>query len=520
MAGGANTWLKRARWTYIAVRRRQWFAVSVAWVLTLVALVGVSLTQERFEASARIYVDTQSVLKPLMVGLAYQPDIDQQVRMLARTLISRPNVERLVDQPDLGFGFKHPAEREKVVNRLMGQIRIVAGERGNLYQIFYRDPDRERARKLVDGMVTLFVNSGADGKKRDSVDASRFIDEQITRNEARLTESENRLKDFKLQNFGMSGVSSQEYFTRMSTLSDEVVKLTTDLKAAEQTRDSYRSALAAENPQLPPDTTLPGVPATKSDIDVRLDAQLLRLDELMERYTAQHPDVISARVVVDQLKAQKKAEQAARAKDAAGRDAGAATSPIYQKIRIALVESEAHVAALKAQLQAQQERLARARALVGRAPQVEAELAQLNRDYDVVRKNYDQLVARRESASLGLKMDESSQLAEFRLVEPPRVSPSPVFPGQLHLALMAIVLAMGAGIGAALLKDVLRPTIDGVLDLQQLTGRPVLGRVVLSKSAPWLEKERTVRLRFLGMLGALLVCQALWVLWLLVQPAR
>ena len=65
-----------------------------------------------YEASARIYVDTQSVLKPLMQGLAVQPNVDQQVMILSRTLISRPNVEKLVRMADLDLDAKTKADQD------------------------------------------------------------------------------------------------------------------------------------------------------------------------------------------------------------------------------------------------------------------------------------------------------------------------------------------------------------------------------------------------------------------------
>ncbi len=506
MDSGVNTLVAKVRWIVRATRHRRWIAISVAWAVAIASFILISLTPERFEASSRIYVDTQTVLKPLMVGLAYQPDIDQQVRMLAKTLISRPNVERLVDKPELGLKFKDPKEREETITALIGQIRVVAAERGNLYSIAYRDADPELARKLVESMVSMFVSSGADGKKRDSVDAGQFIADQIKTNEAKLIEAEGRLKEFKVRNFGVSGVSNQDYFARMSVLSDEVTKLRSDLQAAEQSRASYRRELSAEDPQLPPMPPMPGAPNSIPVVDTESQRKLV--DELSRRYTSDHPDLIAARRQLVQLESQKRQEAASRTKGSA------ATSPIYQSIRISLAEREAQVASLRSQLSMQTARLEQTRALAGRVPQVEAELAQLNRDYDVIRKNYDQLIARRESASLGVKLDESSQLADFRLVDPPRVSPNAVFPRHLHMGLVALVLSALAGIGAALMLDLLRPTVDDTKLLEQLSGRPALGTVSMSQTTEGLRLGRQDMIRFGGVAALLIVFQIGWLAWI------
>src|SRR6195952_5312893 len=79
----------------------RWPGVLVAWIVAAIGVGVVFRIPDQYEASARIYVDTQTILKPLMSGLAVQPDVDQQVTMLSRTLISRPNVEKLLRMADL-----------------------------------------------------------------------------------------------------------------------------------------------------------------------------------------------------------------------------------------------------------------------------------------------------------------------------------------------------------------------------------------------------------------------------------
>ena len=498
--------------------RRRWLGAAVAAVVGLASSLIVSLVPERYEASARIYVDTQTVLKPLMVGLAYQPDIDQQVRMLARTVVSRPNMERLVAKRDIEWSSDEKENREKLLTRLMEKIKIESAGTSNLYTVTYRDTSPVRARRLVEGTVDLFVNSGSTDKQRDSAEAGKFIEDQIKSQEVKLVAAEGRLKDFKIRNFGVSGVASQDYFARMSALSDQVNKLRVDLQAAEQSRDSYRKELAGEDPQLPPDLAVPVVP---TDLDLRLEAQRRQLDELLRRYTDAHPDVVSARRIVAQLELQKRqeAEQRLRSDGGGKGRSAAATSPVYQKIRVSLAETEAQVASLRAQLRAQQERLDQVRATAGRVPQVESELAQLNRDYDVIRKNYDLLVARRESASLGLKLDESSQLADFRVVEPPRVSPTPVFPGRAVLGVAAVLGSLVVGVIVALGIEQIRPTFEDAKSLREISGRPVLGAIAISLSAGAASAgSRFEAARFAGAILLLIALQIAWLSWMTMRP--
>ncbi len=510
----------RAKWVVRIATKRRWFVLSVAAAVAMVCVLGLTAVPDRFQATARIYVDTETVLKPLMADLTFQPDINQRVGMLARTLISRPNVERLVDNPELQLDVSSASAREDVVSRLMDRIKVVPTGSGNLYEISYRDTSPERAQHLVEATVDLFVNANAGAKKRDSEEAGLFIEDQIRSHETKLIEAESRLKEFKVRNFGVSGVSNQDYFARVSSLTDEVNKLRIELNAAERSRDSYRRELAAEDPQLPPELALRNGAPLVSEGEARLEAQRSQLNELLRRYTDVHPDVISARRVIGQLEIEERERKEAEARVLAktGKTGKAATSPVYQKLRISLAESEAQVASLRSQLAGLQGQLQQVRSLAGRVPQVEAELAQLNRDYDVIRKNYELMVGRRESASLGVKLDESSQLAEFRLVEPPHVSPSPVFPGRLHLAAIAIIVSLAAGVLSAVVVDLTWPTIDEAVSLRQLSGRPVLGTVSMLVTPQVKRKQRMHTWRFTIAFGVLLMLQTLWVAWIAMKP--
>ncbi|RZS53174.1 polysaccharide chain length determinant protein (PEP-CTERM system associated) [Sphaerotilus mobilis] len=494
------------------VWRYRWLAVSVTWAFALVGAAVVWLVPERFAATARVYVDTQTVLKPLMAGLAFQPDVDQQVRMLGRTLISRPNIEVLVKDPAIGLGSGNQAEDDRTIETLMKSIKVENTGGPNMYVLSYRDPDSERALRLVDALVNLFMASGTEGKRKDSQDASRFIDEQIKVYEAKLIESENRLKDFKLRNLTVASTTNQDYFARMGAMTDEINKLRTALSAAEQSRDAIKRELATELPALPVEAA--SAPSSLTpELDARLDAQRRQLDDLLRRYTDAHPDVITTRRTVAQLEEQRRVEQEAKARVESARPkvTGAATNPVYQRLRISLTEAEANVASLRAQVGTQQVRLEEIRAQAGRMPQAEAELAQLNRDYDIIRKNYEQLVSRREAASLGVKIDQTASIADFRLIEPPRVLPQPVFPSRTQLALALMVLALLAGIGTAWVMTLLKPTFSSERELREFTKRPVLGGLTRIVDGPALDLLRQERLRIAGAAGLFLLGHIGWI---------
>src|SRR6266851_7016384 len=165
---------------------RRWIGLAAAWLAGIVGVVVVYRMPDKYEASARVYVDTDSLIRPLISGLAIQPSMDQQVALISRTLISRPNVEKVVRMADLDLSVKSGYAREELVDSVMKTIQFAGGPATNLYGIAYRDVTPERARKVVQSLLTIFVESSLGDKRQDSRGAVKFIDEQIKRYEGHL----------------------------------------------------------------------------------------------------------------------------------------------------------------------------------------------------------------------------------------------------------------------------------------------------------------------------------------------
>ena len=362
----------------------------------------------------------------------------------------------------------------------------------------------------------LFVEASTGNKKQDSAQAMQFINEQLADYEVKLSQAENRLKDFKVKHFGVSGATTQDFFTRMATLSDEVNKLRLEMNAAQRSREALRGSLAAESPQLPLEAMPSRLATAPSDIDIRLDAQRRLVDDLLRRYTEAHPDVLAARAALGELERLRVDDDEAARKRNVVRGS-AATNPVYQQLRIQFAQADAHVASLQSQLAMQQTRLQEVRGQAGKVPQIEAELAQLNRDYEVVRQAYQKLVERRESASLGAKLDESSQLADFRIVEPALVAPNPVFPSRVMMALASLLAAIAAGVAAAVGMAIAFPSIADEQDLSAISKRPVLGGISLTLDPAARQAARWQLMQFGGTVGILLVSASLWVLWIYIS---
>ncbi|THF61639.1 XrtA system polysaccharide chain length determinant [Pseudothauera rhizosphaerae] len=477
--------------------RFRWWGLALTWVVGAAAAVVIYTMPDRYESTARVYVDTQSVLRPLMSGLAVQPNLDQQIAILSRTLITRPNVEKLINMADLNLEVTSGPQREQLVGELMSGLRIGGTGRDNLFTLAYRDGDPKRAQRVVQALMSLFVESGLVSKRQDTDTARRFIEEQIRNYEEKLTAAENRLKDFRLRNMALLDAGGRDYVGQLAAVSAQLEQARLELREAINSRDATQRQLQGEDPVL-----LPQMPNAAGvsipEIDGRIDAMRKTLDALLQRYTESHPDVIGTRRVIEDLEAQKLKEIEMRREAGPGQFGSLNANPVYQQLKLVLSETEARIASLQARVGSHEARLAELRASAELLPKIDAELAQLNRDYDVHKRNYETLVQRRESANISVEMGATSGIAEFRVIDPPSLPLKPAAPNRALLMLAASVAAIGAGAALTFLISQLRPSFADGRSLREVTGLPVLGTVSLLGDPRREASERRGRYAFAG----------------------
>jgi polysaccharide chain length determinant protein (PEP-CTERM system associated) len=485
---------------------RRWIGLAAAWVVAIVGVAIVYRVPEKYEASARVYVDTESVLRPLLQGVAIQPNVDQQVSLISRTLISRPNVDKLVRLADLDLQVKTPADREDVIDRVIKSIRLegTAPNSGasNLYVLSYRDPEPARAQKVVQSLLGIFVESSLGDKRQDTQSAVKFLDEQIKRYEATLQAAENRIKEFRLKYIGVSARDGQDYFARMQRIGSEIESAKLELESAQQARDAYKLQIAGEPPMLiPNDLSAAHVADSSPEISSRIAALRRDLDGLLRKYTDQHPDVVATKRLIAELEEQRKEELDARRKAAMAAPPGQSgpvdNNPVTQQIKISLADAEANVAAARAKLTGLQSQYHQLQSQAQLVPQVEAEFAALSRDYDVQKKTYETLISRREAATMGKDVQDTGG-TQFRVIDPPRVSPQPVAPNRVVLLGVVFGLTIASGVFAAFLASQMMPTFNDSRTLREVSKRPLLGMVSMLPSEALMRMRRRNAWLFAG----------------------
>ena len=463
---------------YLAVEvwTRRWLLFVVAATLCGAGWVVVAGLPDRFSSSARVYVDTQSLINPLMEGLTVRPDLNEQVDIMRRTLLSRPNLEQVIRMTDLDLTANTDIERERLLQRLQQQINIEA-QQMRLFLIAYEDADPRTAQRVVQSILSIFVERNVGNTRQDMDKSRRFIEGQIAEYEQRLRKAEAEVADFKRTHAGELG-SHEQYAQAVQALERQIQELSTELDGAIWKRDQLKLELART-----PRTAATNTSGGRSSSAAAKVAELQqKLNDMLLRYTEEHPDVVATR----------RALSAARAELARGGSATQSNSnsqsslnPAYTQIEEELRKLELEILTVKRRLETAGKDLTEAKQRLADVPEVELQLAQMNRDYEILRQNYSQLIARRESARTALDIDNQTSGVEFRIVEPPIVPAAPSGPNRILLFSGVLLGAIGAGIGVVLVLIRLKESFATIGQLRDAFGVPVLGSISLVRRSLW-----------------------------------
>lgn len=492
----------------------RWLGYFVALVLASVIGAVVIALPDKYESSSRVYINSEVVLKPLLKGLTIESDFDakeKMLRVLQTSLLNPNNIDRLVRTPGMGFDASTASARAKAARTIRSGVVINKEDDASSEEVFtlnYLDTNATRARNVVQGLLSIFIETNIGQAQSDIQEAQKFLDTQITEYEQKLHDSDTRLSEFRLANAEVIGsVTHQVRLTAaLAALRDAELARQVALSARERIKSRIDTKEAGSaGVLLPTDQTFP------SAIE-RLAALQAQLNQLLLRYTDQHPDVVATRNEIVLLTSQYGLSQSlakatkpftvlpgqvsvAPAIDSAVRQAGTSSASTAQAMQAQDGKFQTVASAEPSAIQMQfmqasfavmdaERRVTAAREAVkvidqqsGTAPAAEATLDQMTRDHAILKENYDQLVRRRESARMTQAADLSSGAEQYRIIQAPSIAEEPSSPDRQMFFLVGAFISVAAGGALAYALGMLRGTFVTASEAELALGLPVIARL-------------------------------------------
>jgi len=472
------------------LRRRRWTALAVAWIVCTIGWFAVALLPDRYVSQARFHVDTTSLLTPLLKGISVNsddPNRDQQVAVMQRTLTSRPNLVKVAQMTDLDKSVTSDAQLQDLISSLEKRIEI-RSQGTNLFLVQFTDNSPVIAQNVVQALLTIFVESSVGDKRDDIRNARTFIDGQIEEYETKLKDAEKRVADFKVENVQFLSSNSQNFAMRMETAQtnlkaanfeyEDALAQSQQLRVQLNSTPRYLSVNAA--PQVMVGNAMIG-----GTLQQRIMASQARLDELRLQFTEKHPDVVSTRQALARMLEDQKREASGQGGGSSS-DAMRAQVPneLYSELTLRVADADGRVVTARRKLAEAQSTFEGLQGRANEAPKIEAEFTNLNRDYEVLRTSYETLLQRRESARIAAAADSTAQPIQFRMVAAPELPARPSGPPRQLFNVFILFAGIAAAGGFILLLTKIEDRVATVNDLAQFANVRTLGSVSSIAQAP------------------------------------
>jgi polysaccharide chain length determinant protein (PEP-CTERM system associated) len=501
----------RGMWRY------RWWAAGISWLIAVCGWLYVYSMPDIYQASTKVFVDTNTLLRPLMEGLTAQQNPLDEVRLVSRAVLTRPNLTQVAHDTDLSLTVESVAEMEALVTRLQNSI-VVTGGRDNIFTIDYQDRDREKAVDVVAAVLDTFVENSLGNQGSDSAMTERALASELRSHEERLLRAEADLAQFKRDNLGYMPGETGDYYDQLQAALGAVSQKEQQIRLLEQRREELRRQIEGEEPVF-------GLMSSFSDVGggcvqysqiMQIESQI---SALRVQYTEKHPRIKALEDMIVGLEEQCDADMASNQLDtsiAAVPQGGQGSqgpqplemNPVYQNLRVQLSNADVELVELRSQLDSNRATVARLQRDVDKISEVETQLKQLNRDYGVVQARHQELLRRWEDLQAKNRLDPVTDQVQFRRIEPPFAMADPVGPNRPLLLAGVLVFALGAGGGIAFALNRVNPTFFTRRALTRAAALPVLGAVTMILDPAQLRYRRLEGVLWVATYVGLLVLNA------------
>lgn len=501
----------------IWLKRR--FIIVSTWLICPFAWVFISQLDNVYESEARVYADTQSILGPLLKGLTVETNPEVQIRLMIKTLLSRPNLERITRMTDLDVQAGTPEAYEGLIDDLKSNIiiRKTGGRKENIFTITYQNKDPEMAKNVVNSALTVFIENTLGENRSDSNSAQKFLETQIKDYENRLLAAESRLTDFKQKYSGVLPDQYGGFYQKLNVVKEQlkIVELSL-LEQETQLKSAKAQLVASPSNSSNPQNKIKNSNSIQTTYDERISELEATLDSLQLRYTEKHPDVIEVNRRLTHLNKQRSKEideYLTATKDGDTSKISTSQNPVIQQLQIQVNQLENQVASTTVRANDYRQQVKELESKIHILPEIEAELTSLNRGYEITKTKYEELLNRKETAQLAQQADETTNPIQFRVIDPPRAPTEPAGPKRILFLIAATILGFGIGVGLSLLFSQINPVVTSSSQVSKATGIPVFGIVSAAENLGLQQWHRRKTIIFIISNSVLFIMLAFFVLY-------
>ena len=458
--------------------RNKWIVTIIASIICIGGWVYVYKMPNIYQSSARVHVDTRTMLRPLLRGMAVQTNVRGLVLIMQKLMFTQQNILKVAEEAGLDVDLNESGIHA-LVQRLKSKVKIEGG-RDEIFSITSESKSPLEARTIVQAMLTVFSEQTQQSSLSDVDSAQRFIENQIREYEQRLRNAERAKENFKRDNIGMlPGQGGKGQIGGIQAIRQNLESASAQ-KIELHSRKSVLKEQLEEALDSGEEWGLTEIVGSESDEDPRIASLKQKKDQLLLKYTQEHPSIVSIENLIETLEKESESEsdQEINSMDFALDDSFKAMSnPYVQSIKIGINAIDVEIATINSRITSFKNKLQKEDEQFNTRLVIETEMQDLNRDYATIKKNYMSLLDRREQASMSSKIDTQVSALKFKVIDPANMPEGPSSPNRKLFYSIILLAGFIVGIVIALLKVFLRPTFGEAKQVRDVSGLPMLGVV-------------------------------------------
>jgi polysaccharide chain length determinant protein (PEP-CTERM system associated) len=462
----------------------RWYGLAAAWIVCLAGWVAVAFIPDVYQSSAKVYIDTDTLMRPLLKGIVVSTDTQQEISVMLRTLLTAPNVERVVRVTNPKASAMTQSQMQDAVAEMTQNVSLKASGTKNLYSIGYSDSDPVYAQSVAQALLSVMVDSNVGDLRRESDDARSFLDSQIANYEQKLAAIDKRKAEFKAAHLSVF-INDNDIDTARTAVGQAQNQIAEVGARVRSLRMQLASTPATIDVNAPAPISLGGA-GTIADKRQQLGQARAKLAELQARFTEGHPDVIAQRQLVEHLKAEI-SNKTSKEEDPSLQGI---SNPAYVMLRTKLADEEVNMAVAQQHLADAQKRVDEAATHAAESILIKRQYEVLDRDYQALKSNYEALVQRRESASISQAAGDQQSSMVFRVVDPPVTPNRPVEPNRILFNLLVMLGGVAAGAGTSIALGQVSGKFLTMEQLSEAFALPVLGAITIARTAADMARMR------------------------------
>jgi len=477
---------------YVDLVLHKWFLICVCLLLgTTLGLGYYARIPKTYQSKALLSYESQQINPARMDPEQGRQRLQDSVATLQELVTSRNNLEKIITQFSLYESMRAQQPIEDVIVIMKKNIVITPMPRGDVFSVSYQGGDPQKVAKVANALAALFIEENLKYREERATETSKYTESELEMSKKVIDAKEQQMRDYKLKYFNEMPEQRQSNMNQLQTLITQNQEIQNSIQELERTK-----ILAQQQAQMQqqlaymanqPVATSSSAQRVETN-EERLQRMRVYLDQLKMKYTEKHPEIQRTKQLIEQL------EKKDVTTDAPSNKAGNSTShaPVSsnlesQRLQTQIRQIDLNIEQLRHAQSALPAQITQYQKWIDATPVREAEWNSLTRDYNELRRHYDQLVSNNLQAQSAENLERNQRGSKFKIVDSARVADKPFKPNFLKILLVAMVGGVGVSVGSVVGLDFIDTSFKDVGELEDYIGVPVVCAI------PFIEKENEIR---------------------------